>query len=278
MAELGNKVENWDSSYVHLKTTYTKEIKTPANLTNLSLFEYVYEDVKEFLTDQDGGKVLECGCGGARAALHLALRGYDATCSDFANEALRLAEHNFNAYGAKGNFVFDDLLNSKLERNSFDCVMSFGLLEHFEDITPITRCMTELVRPGGIQVHCIIPKKFSTQTIMDALYFPYRLLRNIVKGDFRNLIRRSFRDFPHYENRFTASQYCDVFEKEGNTILKCQPIGILFPFIALPKGIGEAVVQAFPRLLPWLMRLTDRTEVKAFFPIAPKYYIVTRKK
>ncbi len=278
MAELGNKVENWDSSYVNLSTTYTEEIKTPANLTNLALFEYVYEDVKEFLAGQDGNKVLECGCGGARAALYLALRGYDSTCSDFAHEALRLARHNFEAFGAKGTFVYDDLLNSKLEKNSFDCIMSFGLLEHFEELEPITRCMTELIRPGGIHVHCIIPKKFSTQTVMDTVFFPYRLLKNIVKRDFGNLVRRSFRDFPHYENRFSAAEYCAVFEREGNEILKCQPIGLLFPFVALPKGLGEAVVKAAPRLLTKLMRLTDRTGIKALFPIAPKYYIVARKK
>jgi hypothetical protein len=43
---------------------------------------------------------------------------------------------------AEGAFVLDDLLNSKLPDHCFDVVMSFGLLEHFEDLQPLTASLT----------------------------------------------------------------------------------------------------------------------------------------
>ena len=161
MFEKGNKVENWNESYEDFKTTYSETIDTPANLVNKLQYEFVLEDIERFLSAPKDAKILECGCGGARTSLYLAKRGYDVTCSDYAPEALRLAKDNFEACNVKGTFLQDDLLNTKIPVESFDCAMSFGLLEHFEDLQPIVANITKLVKPGGIQIHCIIPKKLS---------------------------------------------------------------------------------------------------------------------
>jgi 2-polyprenyl-3-methyl-5-hydroxy-6-metoxy-1,4-benzoquinol methylase len=273
----GNIVENWDESYRQLKTTYNERIGTPADLVNLIQYQFVMEDIRRFLADQVGIRVLECGCGGARASLYLARRGFDVTCSDNAPQALRLARDNFAAVDAKGNFVLDDLLNSRLPEASFDCVMSFGLLEHFEDLGPVVACTTALVRPGGIQIHCIIPKKLSTQTLMNFVWYPYRFARNLLAGRLKRIFTASFRDFPHFENTFSVRQYCQAFEAAGNTILRSDAGGVFFPFLVLPLGIGNALVRNFPALLVKLVRWADRSSSPLMHIIAPTFYIVCRK-
>jgi 2-polyprenyl-3-methyl-5-hydroxy-6-metoxy-1,4-benzoquinol methylase len=277
MSKKENKVENWNSAYQGLRTTYSEELNTPANLVNRLQYEFVAEDIERFLPSREGCRVLEVGCGGARTSLYLALRGYDATCSDNAPEALRLAQSNFEAAGARGTFVRDDLLNSTLPADSFDCVMSFGLLEHFENLHPVLAATTRLTRPGGLQIHCIIPKKLSTQTLMNAIYFPGRLARNVIRGRFEQLVAKSFRDFPHYENSYSAKEYSEAFEREGNTVLRCEAGGALVPFLFLPFGIGNRLVSSFPDGLAKLVRRMDRTESELMHRLAVTFYIVSRK-
>lgn len=277
MFKKGNKVENWNESYTDFKTTYSEKSDTLQKIVNRMQWEFVLEDIRRFLPNPGQVKILECGCGGARTSLYLSLRGFDVTCSDYAPGALRLAKDNFAACDAKGVFLQDDLLNSKIENESFDCVMSFGLLEHFENLKPIVSSISKLVKPGGIQIHCIIPKKFSTQLTMNMVLFPFHFVNNVVHGNFDRIIIKSFRDFPHYENSFSSSEYCNAFEIEGNSILRCEAGGILFPFFNLPRGIGDMLNRAFPTAISKLIRLTERTESRFMHIIATTFYIVSRK-
>lgn len=278
MSEKGNKINNWNESYEDFGTTYSEILDTPANLVNNVQWQFVMEDIRQYLPDSIHEKILECGCGGARTSLYLARRGFDVTCSDYAPEAIRLAKDNFTACNAKGTFIQDDLLNSKIPAESFDCVMSFGLLEHFKELQPILSSITKLVKPGGIQIHCVITKKISTDTIRNLILYPFKFVRNLFKGRFERIFTASFRDFPHYENSYTAEEYCKSFEREGNTILRCEAGGIMYPFFALPMGIGNFLVRTFPDSMTKLVSATDRTESKFMHMIAPTFYIVCRKK
>lgn len=274
----GNLIENWDDSYREFATTYSEKIVNPANLAMNIGYEMVYNDIQKYLPHYSNSKVLEVGCGGARTSLFLALRGFDVTCTDFAPDAIRLANSNFTAMGATGKIVQDDLLNSKLPRESFDCVMSFGLLEHFEDLRPVIKSITMLVKPGGIQIHNIITKKFSTQTIMNAFWFPFRFINNaIIKKDYKDILRKSYRDFPHFENTFSYSDYCECFIDEGNAVLRCSPGGVLFPFLALPLNVGNFIVKKFLNSLYSLFKLANNTEIRLLHLVSPTFYIVTKK-
>ena len=277
MPRKGNKIENWNVAYEQFKTTYSEKMDNVANLVNNLQYGFVLEDIERYLPSPREGKVLEVGCGGARTSLYLALRGFDVTCSDYAPEAIRLAKDNFSACNAPGEFAQDDLLHSNLPAESFDCVMSFGLLEHFEYLKPILASTTKLVKPGGIQIHCIIPKKFSTQTLVNLAVYPYKFAKNLLAGRFRRIFSVSYRDFPHYENTFSAREYCEAFTREGNTILRCEAGGILFPFLSLSMGIGKMMIKTFPVTLPRLIRFTDRSENRALHFLSPTFYIVCRK-
>ncbi len=278
MDKKGNKIENWNDAYKEHKTSYSEELTTPANIVNYMQYQFVYEDIQKYLPHIEKAKILEVGCGGARTSLFLSLKGLNVTCSDFSPEAIRLAKDNFASANASGTFFQDDFLNSKLEAESYDCVMSFGLLEHFEELQPVVKNLTKLIKPGGIQIHCVITKKISTQTIMNYVLYPYRFLINaLIERNYQNILRRSFRDFPHYENSFSEREYCKVFKNERNTIIRCEAEGVLFPFFNLPLGIGYFIVQRFSGVLSFLIRITNRTESRVLHLISPCFYIVCRK-
>lgn len=278
METKGNRIENWEQQYMPLDVTYTEQTNTPVDLEQMYSYQFVHEHIVNHLPDNQSAKILEVGCGGARNALYLSRQGFDVTCSDFAPEGIRLAQTNFNAVGAKGTFLLDDLMNSKIPDNSFDCVMSFGLLEHFEELSPVIRKLTRMVRPGGIQIHLIIPKKFSTQTIMNLFWFPFRLTKNILKGQkLRGIIIRSYRDFPHYENKFSWREYCSAFAEEGNKVVTCEPGGLILPFILLPHGMGNPIIKLFDNQIIWLNNLVRHSRSPLTYFFAQTFTIVCVK-
>lgn len=278
MPKKENLVDNWNKAYKDLSTSYDEKLITPNKIVMYAQYQIVHEHIRHFLKDIESPKILEVGCGGARQSLFLALHDFDVTCADSSPEAIRLAKANFASRNAKGVFVSDDLLNSKLPAVTYDCVMSFGLLEHFEDIGPIINSMTNLLKPGGIQIHCVVPKKFSTDTIMNCVWFPARFTRNIIRRNFKDIFRKSFRDFPHYENSFSAKEYCRVFRDAGNQILKNEADGILYPFIAqLPFGINDMIAARFSDILSKLMIRTSRSESRIPHFLACSFLIVCRK-
>lgn len=274
----GNRLENWDKQYETLAVTYGESADSLINLSQNALYRFVYEDIAEHLPNYQTAKILECGCGGARNSLYLALHGLDVTCSDYSPEAIRLAKANFSAYGAHGNFLQDDFFHSKIPDNSFDCVMSFGLLEHFRDLQPLVANLTRLVKPGGIQIHIVIPKKFSTQTIANLIRFPYNFLYfSIMKREFHNIIRRSYRDFPHYENSFSAQEYSKAFVEGGNQVIYCEPWSIIFPLINF-RLIRDIVVKYFPEQIEKIYRkLRHRTKSRILYFFSVAYWIICRK-
>ncbi|TRZ88827.1 class I SAM-dependent methyltransferase [bacterium] len=279
MEIMENKIENWEHGYKLLGVTYTEQVDKPTNLEQMYSYEFVRKHIVDNLPDTNKLRILEVGCGGARNALYLALRGFDVTCSDYSPEGLNVAQMNFNAFGAKGTFLLDDLMNSKIAEGSYDCVMSFGLLEHFDDLYPLIKNLTRMVKPGGIQIHLVIPKKFSTTTMRDFVLFPAKLVRNIIKRDFRDIFRRSYRDFPHYENRFSWKQYCNVFNEQGNDVIKCEPGGLILPFMMFPLEIGgKLIVKLFHKQILFINDVVKRSTHPFTYFLSTTFTIVCRKK
>lgn len=278
MSEKGNRIDNWNADYSPLATSYTENPTTAGELSNLIRHEIVLEDIRKYLPNVENPSIVEVGCGGARTSIYLARRGFEVTCTDFSPEAIRLARANFEAAGTTGRLVQDDLLRSTLSAGAFDCVMSFGLLEHFDRISDPIASMTRLIRPGGLQLHVIIPKRLSTQSVMDAVWFPGRLLRNAIRGQFERIVERSFRQFPHFESSFKPSDYIASFSEAGNEVLRCEAAGMIYPFFALPGPLGRTLVRIGHPAIRAAARFVDRTERKPLVNAAPGFYLVLRRR
>lgn len=279
MSTKGNKIENWNNDYSTLDTTYSAELNTPVALITAIQNEFVCEDILNYLSNNRSTKILEVGCGGARTSVYLGTVGFtNLTVSDNADGALRLAQANFDKEGVSATVVNDDLFNSKFEKESFECIMSFGLLEHFEDLDKLTKSLTEFLKPGGIHIHCVITKKFSTIMLQDIYMYPFRFLKRLFKGQMEGIFVKSYRDFPHYENTYSYKEYCTSFERSGNTVITCQAGGILIPVVNLPRPLGNLMVALFGKLFYRMIRALDRKTGHLYHVLAPSFYVIARKR
>jgi ubiquinone/menaquinone biosynthesis C-methylase UbiE len=273
--------QNWEDAYTDKLVTYVADPRNPIDLEQMWNYKVIHKHIVNHLPNIKNPKIIEVGCGGARNALYLALHGVDVTCVDYSPEALRLARANFDAFNAKGSFLLDDLLDSNIPDNTFDCVMSFGLLEHFSDLKPIIDSLTRIIKPGGIHIHLVIPKKFSTQTIMNILMFPIKLVNNLIirRQPLRGILRRSYRNFPHYENTFLWYEYCGAFEKSRNEVLKCEPGGLILPFIFWTQfvGLGYTIVKLFQSPINKINEWVRKSTSPIIYRLSPTFTIISRK-
>ena len=130
---------------------------------------------------QIAGRILEFGCfDGAVAQAFAAMPDTSVVASDLARyyvvqrpnapsraelaaetDRLRGLRHRAAAAGGwtadRVTFVEDDITRSSLERESFDVIVSFEVLEHVADPGETFKAIARLLRPGGITYHDFNP-------------------------------------------------------------------------------------------------------------------------
>ena len=106
------------------------------------------------------GTVAEIGCGAARLLARLSRLGpYELVAIDYAQEALTLAENTSREFGIPIRTQLDDVNALSVESDSFDFVMSGGLLEHFVDPRIPLSEMIRVLKPGAAFYAGIVPRK-----------------------------------------------------------------------------------------------------------------------
>jgi ubiquinone/menaquinone biosynthesis C-methylase UbiE len=195
---------------------------------------------------------LEIGCGSANISLFAAKRGYATTMLDYADSALETAKKKFALNGVTGVFVRGDAERLPFEDNSFDVVMSFGLLEHFTDPGNALREMARVVKPGGVFIGEIITRRFSVITlgklISLALRFPYHLaLLKPAKAfwNYENLFHPGF-----YENTYSVEEYRAFIDGTGLKDIVIRGI-MPIPPLYLPEWIVRVYLKVVKRT-SWL--------------------------
>lgn len=185
------------------------------------------------------GTTLEVGAGSGRLSCLLAMAGYRTVCLDSSREALQSARTNYESIRSEGRFVAGDGGTLPVRDGSFDVVLSTGLLEHFEDPSPIVREMVRVLKPGGLFYSDIVPKKFS-------------LFRSL---DWTGNVKRAVtgeRIEEMYERSFTQAEILDMLKEQGLAQARVFPAGVVPPYLP--------VLSRFQRLKEWEVRLVDRTQ------------------
>ncbi len=168
------------------------------------------------------GHTLEVGAGSARLSCFLAREGYRTMCLDFSLPALAAARANYAAAGVGGWFVAGDGFRLPFADGRFAAALSTGLLEHFEDPSPIVREMVRVLRPGGIFYSDIVPQKFS---LFRSLDWVGRLRRCLVG---RGPQREGF-----FERAFTRAEIRDLLEGAGLAGARVFAAGVVPPYLPL---------------------------------------------
>jgi 2-polyprenyl-3-methyl-5-hydroxy-6-metoxy-1,4-benzoquinol methylase len=97
-----------------------------------------------------GDRFLEIGCAPGKllawvaAELHAEVSGLD-----YSTKGMATARRLFDALQLTADFRCEDLRQTTFPTSSFDVVVSFGVIEHFDDPREVVRDHLKLVRPGG---------------------------------------------------------------------------------------------------------------------------------
>lgn len=144
---------SWDASWKQVETTILE--RDVWLLTDYIKRDYLMERLP------GNARALEVGCGSAKLAALVAERGARVTGVDLSWHALLAAQRNFDAVKVSGALGQADAFHLPFADETFDAVFSTGLLEHFQDPTPIVVEMARVIRSGGIFFSDVAPLKFS---------------------------------------------------------------------------------------------------------------------
>lgn len=119
-----------------------------------------------------GARLIEIGCGGSRwlPYFHRAF-GYNVSGIDYTVAGIRLSRAILDKARVNAQITQGDLFDPPPDWiEQFDVVVSFGLVEHFENTSQVIAACSRYLRPGG-QMITLVPT-------MRGLYgLAYRLLR-----------------------------------------------------------------------------------------------------
>jgi len=161
------------------------------------------------------GSSIEIGCGSARVSSWLALKGYETFAMDYSKQALITAKNSYFQLSLSGDFVCADAFKLPFKNETFNIVLSTGLLEHFSDPFPIVREMTRILKVRGLFYADIVPKKFST----------FRLLRRL--GE--KVLNVGLNSDEMFENRLNQKQIEKLLTANGLSNVHVYGMGVIVP-------------------------------------------------
>ncbi|NEQ45390.1 MAG: class I SAM-dependent methyltransferase [Leptolyngbya sp. SIOISBB] len=251
MSKKGSVVEfdqNWQT---RKEAQYNHWIKgQPQNQIQLAFHNH-YKVFSEFLK-KDGilsGKCLEVGCGRGSISSHFAEHGYSCTLLDSSQSVLETAKHIFTNNGHEAVFVHGDANELAIADETFDIVVSIGLLEHFEDINKPIREQVRILKPGGRFFGYIVPER--TDNIQQNFHWLNRILSELSK--LANSEEKIRAKQPIYRSDFGSPRYLEAIKDlpvNNVETFGMYPLPMIshspdFPFSLMPPPLELALTKIF---------------------------------
>jgi 2-polyprenyl-3-methyl-5-hydroxy-6-metoxy-1,4-benzoquinol methylase len=138
------------------------------------------------------GLYLEQGAGRGLVSIYLAKRGCNVTMLDLSTEGFDIAKEKCEKNGLPiPRFVVADARETGLPADSFDCIYNIGLLEHFDDPTPVLAEAVRLLKPSGKIFMVIVPAiPESHKWLVKLLFCPWKLFPKQLKSKIKQLLGR----------------------------------------------------------------------------------------
>ena len=165
MDKAGN--EYWDQVWT---TTGKKAIDEDYIMKQYSqYFERIFEGKNTI-----GMKLLEVGCANSLWLPYFSQKyGFEVHGVDYSEVGCDQERKLLNEYGVEGHIHCCDLFHAPLElAESFDVVVSFGLVEHFEDTSACVSALARFLKPEGTMITSIPNMKGIVGTIQKLVNRP----------------------------------------------------------------------------------------------------------
>lgn len=239
---------NWQNKEKCYKNPYFF-LDKPKNQIALA-YKNHWEVINKLLKTKKG-KCLEVGCGRGTISHFFARASHDTYLLDYSLDVLKEAKESFLFYNFNGTFSCGDACYICYKDNTFDTVISIGLLEHFEEIFPPVSEQIRVLKPGGAFIAYIVPQVlFNTQSLIKPINLFLYFFSNFLKNN-------SSSKEKVYRNRYSSKVYKEYLNGLGmKNINSCGlfPVPSVsysdsFPFTLLPQEFEKTLLKIFDMIL-----------------------------
>ena len=176
-----------------------------------------YWDLYDKYIKKDG-RLLEAGVGLGKWLNYFQKKDYDIVGIDYSDIAVgKLKEYDSNL-----NVIYGDVTDIPFEDNEFDTYLSYGVLEHLEDVNSLKKAVDEIhrvLKKDGI-AYITIPNL----TILNYVYFiKHKLSSNIL---IRKLFGKSSIKSNFFEYNYTEKEFLSYFSSSKFEICEVVPENI----------------------------------------------------
>ncbi len=180
------------------------------------------------------GVTLEAGCGTGQLSNFLALAQRDMVGLDFSRASLTLAEDFRSRFEiGRANFVQGDLFHPPFADESFDDIVSLGVLHHTDDSQRAFESLVRLLKPGGHFIlglynrYARIPTKLRGYAIRALGHRVGAMLDPVVRKDRRSQNRQKSwlndQYFHPLERTHTVDEVLSWFDQAGVDYVNAMP-------------------------------------------------------
>ena len=147
-------------------------------LYHLNLPRFQYFD--RYITNWQGIKVLDVGCGGGFTCEFLAARGAIVSGIDRAKKCIVKAREHAAQYSLTIDYEHGVAENLPYENSSFDAVICVDVLEHVGDLKQTISEISRILKPGGFFGFDTINRTFKSKLVM--IWLLEDILQEIPQG------------------------------------------------------------------------------------------------
>ena len=230
--------ENWDSFWSSLEAPMVRLYTSGRLRTTHQFWQRCYaDDLWMLMGDRaKDARYVELGAGRGTTSMYLASRGCDVTMVDLSSAGFKVAKSNFAQERVKlPTLVQADARATGLPAESYDCILSIGLLEHFGDPRPVLAESVRLLRPGGLHFAVIIPERpDSIRHLAYAFLRPWSFGWALLPTAVKRLLRPARHSGPQEKGNvlrttYNCSEYLKMVEGLDVTDVRCVPYNPYHP-------------------------------------------------
>jgi len=158
-------------------------------------------------------KILDQGCGIGQYSFTIYKMGYKNVIGmDFSPKLLKIARENAKKLNYKIKFVEGDIRAMPFKNNSFDAIISAGIVEHVPETDKTIKELSRVLKKGGyLFIH--VPHQISAFTLVKIIRKSLGLWslgyeKSFTKKGFRRLLEKNnFEIFEFYINEFKPGKH-----------------------------------------------------------------------
>lgn len=234
----------------------------PKNQIQLAFSQHF--DLFSTLINKSGRlKVLEVGCGRGSLSSHFASNGHECHLLDISETVINTAKTIFKKNNHDAHFYVGDANALEFEEDTFDVIVSIGLLEHFESLDEIINEQYRVLKKNGILINYVVPEN------LENVQKDFNWINDILKAQAKNNdelviekdeLYRSDSNSEKYIKKYKEAGFEDIFAS-GVYPLPMISSSIDFPFTLMDVDSEKVLVKHFEKILekrkvsnnhPWL--------------------------